>query len=62
MTKYPNTPEERGWPLTGIESARRATKAAGQLRINAKCLPFDSLEMVQQLKGWEGSEVDQAGD
>jgi arylsulfatase len=34
MAKYPNTPEARDFPLTGIENARPETKAAGQPRVD----------------------------
>ena len=56
MAKYPNTPEARGFPLTGIEDARPETKAAGELRVDPSLLPFDPCEMIKQLKGWEGDE------
>jgi arylsulfatase len=58
MEKYPNTPEERGFPLTGIENARPETKAAGQIRVEASKLPFDPHEFIKHLKGWEGTELD----
>lgn len=58
MKQYPNTPEERGWPLTGIENARPATKAASQPRVDAKDLPFNPLDVINQIKGWEGSGFD----
>ena len=60
MAKYPNTPEARDFPLQGIENARPETKALGQPRMNGKDLPFAPLETIKQLKGWEGSEIDQA--
>ena len=60
MEKYPNMPEARDWPLTDIENARPETKALGQPRMNDKDLPFDPLETIKQLKGWEGSEFDRA--
>jgi len=60
IEKYPNTQEERGWPLTGIENARPPTKAAGAPRMNLKELPFNPLDIIKQLKGWGGSEFDQA--
>ena len=60
MAKYPNTPEARDYPLQGIENARPATKALGQPRMDGKDLPFDPLETIKQLKGWEGSEFDRA--
>jgi arylsulfatase len=60
MAKYPNTPEERGWPLTGIENARPETKAASQPRINPANLPFDPREVIKRLKGWEGTEFDRS--
>ena len=44
------------------KATRPATKAASQPRMNAKDLPFDPLEMIKQLKGWEGSELNQAAD
>ena len=58
MAKYPNTPEARDWPLQGIENARPETKALSQPRIDGKELPFDPLEVIKQVKGWEGAEFD----
>jgi arylsulfatase len=60
MAKYPNTPEERSWPLTGIQNARPETKAAGQPRVDPAKLPFDPKELLKSLKGWEGVEFDQS--
>jgi len=60
MAKYPNTPEARGFPLTGIENARPETKAAGRPRVDPAKLPFDPREFIKQLKGWEGTELDRA--
>jgi len=60
MAKYPNTPEARGFPLTGIENARPETKAAGRWRVDPAKLPFDPHEFIKQLKGWEGTEFDRA--
>ena len=60
MEKYPNTPEARDWPLTGIENARPETKAAGQPRVDAAKLSFDPKEFIKQLKGWEGPEFDKS--
>ena len=60
MAKYPNTPEARDFPLQGIENARPETKALGQPRMNGKDLPFDPLEIIKQIKGWEGYDIDQA--
>jgi len=59
MAKYPNTPEARGFPLTGIENARPETEAAGRPRVDPAKLPFDPREFIKQLKGWEGTEFDQ---
>ena len=61
MLKYPNTPEARDWPLTGIENARPETKAAGQPRVDPSKLPFDPKEFIKALQGWEGAEFDQDG-
>ena len=60
MAKYPNTPEARDWPLTGIENARPETKAAGQPRIDVSKLPFDPKEFIKALPGWEGAEFEQS--
>jgi arylsulfatase len=60
MEKYPNTPEARDFPLTGIENARPETKAAGQMRVDPSKLPFDPREFIKRLKGWEGVELDRA--
>ena len=59
MTKYPNTPEARDYPLQGLENARPETKALGQPRMNGKDLPFNPLDLIKKLKGWEGAEFDQ---
>ena len=59
MQKYPNTPEARGWPLTGIENARPETKAASQMRVDPSKLPFDPAEAIRLVPGWEGAEFDQ---
>jgi hypothetical protein len=59
MDKYPNTPEARDWPLTGIENARPETISAGRPRMDVSKLPFDPKEFIKQLKGWEGTELDQ---
>ncbi|CAN5509155.1 arylsulfatase [soil metagenome] len=58
MQKYPNTPESRGWPLTGIENARAETQAAGHMRVDASKLPFNPLEFIKALNGWDGAELD----
>jgi arylsulfatase len=62
MAKYPNTPEARDFPLTGIENARPETKAAGQPRVDPSKLPFDPREFIKSLPGWEGAEFDQVDD
>jgi arylsulfatase len=59
MAKYPNTPEARDFPLTGIENARPETKAAGQPRVDPSKLPFDPREFIKSLPGWDGAEFDQ---
>ena len=60
MTKYPNTPEARDYPLQGLENPRPEIKALGQPRMNGKNLPFDPLDVIKKVKGWEGSEFDRA--
>ena len=60
MQKYPNTPEARGFPLTGLENPRPATKAASQPRVDPAKLPFDALEAIKKVPGWAGAEIDQA--
>ena len=60
MTKYPNTPEARDWPLQGIENARPETKALSQPRIDGKDLPFNPLDVTKQIKGWEGYDINPA--
>jgi len=60
MAKYPNTPEARAFPLTGIENARPETKAAGRWRVDPSKLPVDPREFIKRLKGWEGTELDKA--
>ena len=62
MEKYPNTPEARDYPLTGIENARPETEAAGKPRVDPSKLPFDPREFIKSLPGWEGAELDQAED
>ncbi|MGH8616353.1 MAG: sulfatase-like hydrolase/transferase [Burkholderiales bacterium] len=58
MAKYPNTPEARDFPLQGIENARPPTQAAGRPRMNTKDLPFNPLDVIKGVKGWQGSEFD----
>ena len=60
MERYPNTPEARDWPLTGIANARPETKAAGRARVDLAKLPFDPKAFIQRLKSWEGVEFDRA--
>ncbi|MGH7799511.1 MAG: sulfatase-like hydrolase/transferase [Thermodesulfobacteriota bacterium] len=60
MEKYPNTPEARDWPLTGIENARPETKAAGRPRVDVSKLPFDPKEFIKELPSWEGVEFDKS--
>ena len=55
MEKYPNTPEERAMPLTGIENARLETEAAGRLRMDPARLPFDPREFIKKLDGFQGA-------
>ncbi len=60
MAKHPNTPEARDFPLQGIENARLETQALGPPRMNGKDLPLNPLDVINQVKGWEGLEFDQA--
>ena len=60
MQKYPNTPEARDFPLTGIENPRPATKAASQPRMDPSKLPFDPREFLKKVPGWEGIEFDRS--
>jgi arylsulfatase len=60
IEKYPHMPEERGWPLTGIENARPETAAAGRPRVDLSKLPFDPMQGLEKLRGWEGVEFDRA--
>ncbi|MGH9885737.1 MAG: sulfatase-like hydrolase/transferase, partial [bacterium] len=60
MAKYPNTPEARDFPLQGLENPRPQIKALGQPRMDGKDLPFNPLDVIKKMKGWEGSEFDQA--
>jgi arylsulfatase len=53
MKKYPNTGEQRGFPLTGIENARPDTQKAGQPRVDPSKLPFDPQEFIKSLPEWE---------
>ena len=61
IDKFPNTPETRDWPLTGLANARPATLAAGKPRVDISKLPFDPMECIAKLKGWEGTEFDREG-
>ena len=60
MEKFPNTPEARDWPLTGIKNARPETKAAGKPRVDVSKLPFDPRKIIKKPKGWEGAEFDKS--
>ena len=62
MQKYPNMPEARDFPFTGIENARPATRAASQPRVDPSKLPFDLREAIKQVPGWAGTAFDQAPD
>jgi arylsulfatase len=62
MQKYPNTPEARGFPFTGLENPRPAINAASQPRVNVSRLPFDPREVIKKVPGWDGIEFDQAPD
>jgi len=62
MQKYPNTPEARDFPFTGLENPRPATKAASQPRVDPSKLPFDPAEAIKQVPGWAGTAFDQAPD
>jgi arylsulfatase len=61
MAKYPNTTEQKGWPLTGIENARPETQKAGQWRVDPSKLPFDPKEFLKALPAWQnlGDDVDE---
>ncbi|WP_374025457.1 sulfatase-like hydrolase/transferase [Mycobacterium sp. HNNTM2301] len=61
MERYPNTPEERHWPLTGITDARAETTNAGQPRVDLTKLPFDPMDFLGRLPDWEGVEFDREG-
>ncbi|MGH8767625.1 MAG: hypothetical protein ACREVT_05515 [Burkholderiales bacterium] len=43
----------------GIHFLWENGKAAGQMRVDPSKLPFDPKEFIKQLKGWEGTELDQ---
>jgi arylsulfatase len=60
MEKYPNEDSTRAWPLTGIDNARPETEAAGKPRVDFSKLPFDPLELLDQLPNWDGLELDRA--
>jgi arylsulfatase len=62
MQKYPDTPEARGYPFTGLENPRPATKAASQPRVDLSKLPFDPAEAIKKVPGWDGAEFDQMSD
>jgi arylsulfatase len=59
MQKYPNTPEARAFPLTGIENARPETVAASQPRADLSKLPFDPYDFIKVVPGWAGAAFDQ---
>jgi arylsulfatase len=61
MQRYPNTPEERDWPLTGISNARPDVVTAGQSRVDFSKLPFDPMDYLNKLPAWEGTEFDHEG-
>ncbi len=62
MQKYPNMPEARDFPFTGLENPRPATRAASQPRVDPSKLPFDLREAIKQVPGWAGTAFDQAPD
>jgi arylsulfatase A-like enzyme len=58
MQKYPNTPEARDYPYTGIENPRPETRAASQPRVDPSKLPFDPGEFIKKVPGWDGTQLD----
>jgi hypothetical protein len=60
MNKYPDTAEARDYSLTGLENARPETKAASRPRVDASKLPFDPMEFIKKLQGWEGVDFDKS--
>ena len=58
MEKYPNTGEERAFPLTGIENARPETKAASAPRMDIAKLPFDPFQFIKKLPDWNNIDMD----
>ena len=58
MQEYPNTPEARGYPFTGLENPRPATKAASQPPIDPSRLRFDPSKLIKMVPGWNGSGFD----
>jgi arylsulfatase len=51
--RYPDRPQARAMPLTGIENARPETEAGSQPRVNPDDLPFDPTEFLKGLPDWE---------
>lgn len=47
--KYPNSPEKHGIPFTGIANASPEVKALARPYLDAKKLPFDPLEYIENL-------------
>jgi hypothetical protein len=58
MEKYPNSREDRAFPLTGIENARPETIAATRPGVDVSKLPFDLFQFIETLPEWNNLEFD----
>ena len=57
--KYPDMPNGKGIPLTGLSNARPETKAIGEMvRKNIKAMPFDIEDYIEVEMPWDETEGD----
>lgn len=56
LEKYPNTPEARAYPWTGLENPRPEIIQANKPRFDQDEVPFDVEGILKQRPEWEGLE------
>ncbi len=56
LGKYPNNPEARAFPWTGLENPRPEIVKAGKARFDADDVPFDVNGILKQRPEWSGFE------
>jgi arylsulfatase len=57
--KYPDMPNGKGIPLTGLSNARPETKAIGEMiKKNLKAMPFDVKDYIEMEMPWSDADPD----